>query len=261
MMVRKSIFVVSHKNVRMPSENIYVPMQVGYSPYNFSGYVRDNTGNNISEKNKNYCELTAQYWIWKNCKDLIKGLVHYRRLFSNGSYHFLDSINKRYNDVLSESTLEKILSEHDIILPKKHNYYIETAYEHYAHNHHTEGLRITYSVLKYINIDYAKKFNDILQRRSSHLFNMFIAHSEIFDNYSSWLFEILNKVEELLDISEYSVNEARVFGYISELLIDVFVENNFLKYYELPVMFMEKQNYLIKYSKGLYKKLGFYKVK
>ena len=68
----------------MPEGNIYIPVQVGPAKDDFSGFVRDNTGENISEKNPNYCELTAQYWAWKNRKADVKGLVHYRRLFSKG---------------------------------------------------------------------------------------------------------------------------------------------------------------------------------
>ena len=75
------IYVVSHKDIRMPEGNIYIPVQVGPAKDDFSGFVRDNTGENISEKNPNYCELTAQYWAWKNRKADVKGLVHYRRCF------------------------------------------------------------------------------------------------------------------------------------------------------------------------------------
>lgn len=42
----------------------------------------DNTGDNISIKNPNYCELTAFYWIWKNQlhrADEYVGVYHYRR--------------------------------------------------------------------------------------------------------------------------------------------------------------------------------------
>ena len=103
--------------------------------------------------------------------------------------------------------------------------------------------------------------SDLLNRRKSHLLNMMITRKELFDNYSEWLFDVLGKVEKRLDISNYSVSEARVFGYISELLLDVWIECNSVNYVELPVLYMEKQNYFKRYTVNLARKLGLLQVK
>ena len=43
----------------------------------------DDEGENISEKNDKYCELTAQFWAWKNIHDAdYYGFWHYRRFMS-----------------------------------------------------------------------------------------------------------------------------------------------------------------------------------
>ena len=117
------IYVVSHKDNRMPEGNIYIPVQVGPAKDDFSGFVRDNTGENISEKNPNYCELTAQYWAWKNRKADVKGLVHYRRLFSKGKRMLGASLEKKYENVLDEKWNQGAI----INLVNKHGYSFEEA--------------------------------------------------------------------------------------------------------------------------------------
>ena len=46
------------------------------------GVYQDNQGDNISSLNKSYCELTTQYWAWKNMQADYYGFCHYRRFFS-----------------------------------------------------------------------------------------------------------------------------------------------------------------------------------
>ena len=81
--MKNSMYVVTHKQVDIPEIAGYKPIVVGKNEVSYSDFVRDNTGDNIAEKNPNYCELTALYWMWKNDQksDLV-GLSHYRRFFS-----------------------------------------------------------------------------------------------------------------------------------------------------------------------------------
>ena len=250
------IYVVSHKKTRMPEGNIYLPVQVGPSGENFPGFMRDNTGDNIAEKNPNYCELTVQYWAWKNRDADVKGIVHYRRLFSNGKQMLGASPEKKFNNVLDEKTLNEIMKDYDVILPRKRNYYIETLWSHYIHSHKTEGIVALRNVIAEEYPEYLDKFDEVTRRRKAHMFNMIIAKSPVFDEYSKWFFEVLGKVEKRVDISDYSTYEARIYGFLSELLMDVWIEHNGIKYYELPVMFMEKQNLARKFMIFIGRKLG-----
>lgn len=253
--MKADIYVVSHKDVPVPSEGIYVPVQVGPNEVNFAGFKRDNIGKNMADKNTNYCELTAQYWGWQNDQADVKGLVHYRRLFSNGGKHLFGNEQVKKADILDQEHLEKLLSEYDLILPKKRNYYIETLWSHYEHSHHIEGLEVTRQVIGEFYPEYLGIFDQVMKRRSAHMFNMLIAKNQVFDSYNKWLFDVLQKVEERVDISNYTASEARIFGYISELLMDVWVEQNNINYTELPVMFMEKQNWFKKGGLFLKRKL------
>lgn len=250
---KQQIVVVSHKDYQFPEDEIYVPYYVGNIVYDKEispNYTLDIEEINIADKNPNYCELTAQYSLWKNSDASIKGLVHYRRHFVDGTH----SKNK-FQHILSGNEIRKLLEEHQVILPNKRHYYIETMWSHYEHSHHIEGLELTRQIIATDYPSYFPTFERIMKGTSAHMFNMLIARGEIFDAYSQWLFDILSKVEKQLDISNYSVYEARVYGYISELLMDVWMQYHNIDYIEQPVAFMERQNWLKKGSKFLMRKI------
>lgn len=253
--MKTEIYVVSHKNVKMPSDEMYIPVQVGNNPQNFAGFLRDNTGNNISNKNSSYCELTAQYWGAKNRTADVKGLVHYRRLFSNGKSNFFKSVSSKWKDVLTHQKLDELMQRYDMILPKKRNYYIETLWSHYEHSHHIEGLEKTREVINEMFPEYLPYFDKHMKEKKGHMFNILIAKNDLFDSYTDWLMKVLNEVEKRVDISNYSPSEQRIFGYISELLLDVWVEYNNINYTELPVMFMGKQHWFKKIFNFLERKI------
>ena len=93
-----------------------------------------------------------------------------------------------------------------------------------------------------------------MKRTSGHRFNMFIMKRQYFDEYCEWLFDILFELEKRLDISQYNENDSRVFGFVSERLLDVWIETKGYKYLEIPYIFMEKQNWLIKGTRFLKRK-------
>ncbi|MDT3393597.1 MAG: DUF4422 domain-containing protein, partial [Bacillota bacterium] len=200
----------------------------------------DNTGDNISIKNAHYNELTAIYWAWRNLDADAIGLVHYRRYLSLHKQKDLTS-------VLDQAQTESLLKDHDIILPKKRNYYIESNYSHYVHAHHAEPLDLTRKIIEQDYSMYLKAFDEVMQRKSAHMFNMFIMKQQPFDEYCQWLFDILAKVEQNLDISDYNQYETRVYGFISERLLDVWLAvNHQYRTTEVNFVYMEKQNWLIK---------------
>ena len=243
------ILVATHKSYWMPDDEMYIPIQVGSAVSDKElGFVRDDSGDNISGKNKNYCELTGLYWAWKNLEADYLGLVHYRRHF------VLKRKSDKQSSVLSKDELTGLLKKYDVILPRKRQYYIETTYNHYVHAHHKEDLDITLDIIKERYPDYVNAFNDVMSKTGGHRFNMFIMKKELFDDYCEWIFSILFELEKRLDISEYSVNDARVFGFVSERLLDVWINANTIQYKEIPYIFMEKQNWIKKGSSFLKRK-------
>ena len=114
----------------MPDDDVYMPIHVGREGKEDLGYLGDNTGDNISSKNANYCELTGLYWAWKNLKCDYIGLCHYRRYFAGKNIHGND-VEKKKAAILKRQDYEKLLQEYDVILPVKRNYYIETVRSQY----------------------------------------------------------------------------------------------------------------------------------
>lgn len=266
------IGVAAHKEYRMPADDIYLPIQVGAEgkeniitvtaeAENGAGLVRaaemtrDDSGENISRLNSKYSELTGLYWMWKNLTCEYGGLVHYRRHFKDpGRGRSADRRNREdrvFDRILGRESLEKLLKETDIILPKKRNYYIESIYSHYAHSHYREHLDVTREILKEQCPQYLSGFDRLMKGTKAHMFNMIIAGKEILDAYCSWLFPILFELDKRIDSRGYDGFQARFPGRVSELLLDVWIETNQWRYKELPVMMTEKVHWGRKISSFL----------
>ena len=230
LIIKVKILVAAHKAFPMPADKrLYVPILVGAKRNYRSGisYQRDDEGENISNKNANYNELTAIYWAWKNLEDVDAiGLVHYRRMF------FLKH-SRKLKDVLALSDVIEMLKKYDVILPNARKYYIESNCSHYMHAHESTPLIKLREVIEHAYPDYLDNFDSVMRRRKAHMFNMFIMKREKFDRYCEWLFDILHQVELQVDISGYSDQEKRVFGYLSELLMDVWIDKNEVNYKEI----------------------------
>ena len=157
---------------------------------------------------------------------------------------------------MTKTDFAAILKDVDIIVPDKRKYYIETIRSHYNHSHYEKDLNETEKIIKELFPDYYISFEKVMERTWAHMFNMFVMCKDYFDEYCKWLCTVLFELEKRIDISTYTVMEARVFGFISELLLDVWLETKQLNYKEVNVSFMEKQNWLKK--GGLFLKRKFF---
>lgn len=241
-MEKVKIIVATHKKYETPKGSFYLPVHVGKEGKSDIGYVGDNTGDNISKKNPYYCELTGIYWAWKNLDADYIGLVHYRRQFKGKN----KKQSNLFDCVLSDEEIREILNKNDIVLPKKREYFIENLYDHYKNTMYVEPLEITEDIIKTKYPEYLENFQKLHKRTSAHMFNMFIMKKEYFNKYCEWLFDILEELEKRVDNSKYDSFHARFYGRISELLLDIWIETNKLNYVEVPVMSMEKVNWLKK---------------
>ena len=237
------ILVATHKKYWMPEDEVYLPLHVGAEGKTDLGYTKDNTGDNISVKNPNYCELTGLYWAWKNLSADYIGFVHYRRYFTCKE---IRNIELKKKQILSLEEWKRLLSNNPVVVPDKRKYYIETNRSHYNHAHPSIGLDETERIINEKCPEYSSAFTTVMDRTWAHMFNMFVMRRDLFQEYCQWLFGILFELEERLDISEFDAYNSRVFGFVSERLLDVWLEKNRISYYEQNVSFMEPQNWLKK---------------
>lgn len=238
------ICICTHKQTELPKHEYFLPLQVGTSlNCEIPSFFHDNSGDNISIKNKNYCELTGHYWMWKNLKnvDLI-GLNHYRRYFdfSTNGHRFVPY--RRFVDVseflkskYNFPDLESIFVDFDIILPTSRNYPYSVSTQ-YSMAHIIDDWIILKEIIAELSPEYIPAFKKTMEQ-SNRLsnYNMFITKWCYFEEYSEWLFKILFEVERRCKISAYPT-QARIFGYMSERLINVYCEYRHLRIKKIPLI-------------------------
>lgn len=243
------ILVATHKPYWMPSDSVYMPIHVGRERKTDIGFTGDNTGDNISTKNPYFCELTGLYWAWKNLNCEYIGLCHYRRYFSTGK-------GEKKERIMSRFDYERLLSMYDVVVPAKRNYYIETVRSQYEHAHNKRDLDEVQQIVHEKYPMYDRAFETVMKRKRLHILNMFAMKKELFNQYCEWLFDILFTLEKRIDISDYTTYEARVFGFLSERLFNVWLEyHSTLAVKEVPVVFLEKQNWGKKIANFLLRKV------
>jgi hypothetical protein len=248
---RNHILVCCHKKDIMATIEPYFPIQLGKEISNSDlGIATDCTGDNISYKNPSFCELTGIYWAWKNLKDTeVIGLCHYRRYFD---FHGICQHFKPYTvyptssfSNINLSIPTKIINdakEGTIILPREENYPTSVLAQ-FNNRHSSLDIEVIKDIIKNdFGDNYSRAFRKVLVLNNKlSLCNMFIMNWANFDNYCTWLFHILNKAETTIDISNYSPYQRRLFGFIAERLLNVWVYAEKKKIKRYPMIFFSEQ--------------------
>ena len=242
------IAVAAHKPYRMPDDACYLPVHVGAAlhPEACLDMQQDNEGDNISEKNGAYSELTALYWLWKNSDADYKGLAHYRRHF--GKPGVRRAVGDVYNRIAGHDDFEKVFRETgaQVILPRSRNYVIETIGGHYRHTHPGEHLDVIRDILAEDCPQYLPAFDAELKGTKAHMFNMLVAEAPVFDAYCAWLFPLLADLTNELRGKQYDPFAARYPGRISEILLDTWLDTNNIAWTEMPVVSPEPVDWVSK---------------
>lgn len=216
------LYVATHKPVTVRHDEIYTPIHVGraISKYKdeMADMIGDDTGDNISEKNSSYSEMTAHYWIWKNVHDVeYVGLCHYRRLFG------VD---------ITQDNVEQIMKRCDVLMVYP-DYQIDSVYSCFVKFVGGENMTIASQVIKKLCPEYYESLIRLGDDVKYHPYNMLICKKEIYNRYAEWIFPILMECEKYIKPSPYS-NANRVIGYIAEMITQLFFIHNKLKIKSVP---------------------------
>lgn len=208
------IFVVCHKPCAATKRknNIFVPIQAGHAISNYElGIATDDTGDNISDKNLSYCELTAIYWVWKNVTNVeTVGFEHYRRHFKFNGKELKKTengvliINPELGDCRVVDKMVRLTSSEDVLIM------IDELINQYPHWRN--------SVESYF-----------WRSNKMTVGNMFIMPWSVFDSYASFLFSFLQSLESRILFSPYH-RQQRIFGYFGEVLLGFWLHANNVKY-------------------------------
>lgn len=234
------IFVLTHKKVDEDYDSsLYKPLVNGADSHKDTfGYLGDNTGDNISSLNNKYSELSGEYWAWKNTDADIIGFCHYRRWFVKDT---------KWNKLTREDILS-YLSDYDIIVPEKRvtrESVYESVEKRYARDSSVDVNPVEYirlgEVIKENYSMYYPTYKKVMNGNYTFLHNMFICNKKLADEYFEWIFNVFDDLNDKIDFSIYPSDNSRVFGYLSERLLTVFIEFNGLKYKQLPLYMSESK--------------------
>lgn len=202
--------------------------------------LKDNTGDHISYKNKSYCELTTQYWAWKNIEADYYGFCHYRRYFSFApemlpeagwgclTYPYMDE-NTRKKLCIQEQSIRQKIEPYDFLIAKgihTRELYADSVYEHYKNaselkirdlDSFCEILCGKYPQMRAVSESY-------MNGKTFYPCNMFIMKKELFCEYSGMLFDLLEEFEKRTDLSLYSREGLRTPGHLGERFAGIYYE-------------------------------------
>ena len=227
------IYIVTHKRVDLPKLKGYRAIQVGDAADDFPGCLRDDTGDNIADRNAGYCELTAMYWIWKNTDDPYKGLAHYRRYFGRRAF------SSRVSDILGYEALIGMLQGRDLLVAKPAVYHVNAREQLLMECCTPENFSKLEAVVEALSPEYMDAFRTFFAGNRAVQYNMLLCGRALFDDYCAWLFPILFSLEDRVDLSGASAYQRRLFGFVGERLMNVWMLHNRLSAGYLPVVSTE----------------------
>ena len=182
----------------------------------------DDTGENISKKNRQYCELTALYWIWKHSYEDYVGISHYRRRFDISAEE-VNRIHEYNSDIIVTVPVINVSG---------------IGYQ-YGQTHSKEDWEVLKDEVHKFSPEYDMSFEFVEKQIYFHAYNMFIMRKEILNKFCSWMFPILFACEEKIGSKEDNYQN-RYPGFLAERLLNVFLYEHRHEYN----IYVANKNYL-----------------
>jgi hypothetical protein len=202
---RIKILVGFHKSWDLPTERYFLPLQCGKILSDIDLKMQgDNTGENISSKNRVFSEATMYYWAWKNIKTIYPnieyiGFIHYRR------YFIMDNNITGKNPIrvwkipymkYDEELFIDAFHNYDILLQEPRNFGDKDVRSQYIYSHGLASFLCAEDIIHKQYPEYLNSFNHVFGRNYFSEHNLFITRYGIFENYCEWLFPILFAAEK-----------------------------------------------------------------
>lgn len=244
------VWAATQKKFEAELADYIIPIEVGAALLsNHTGYQRDDNGDNISKKNQSFCELTAFYWGWKNSESKIKGICHYRRYFGRIDKAtpfelFLTSEKKLKEEVLPQNEIEEYLQEYDVILPIPLGPSPKTVRENLETCVYKEDIITFEQVLQENAPEYLDDWNEIMKGTHASYCNMMISKSDVFDSFCQWMFQLLFEAEKKICLIGYDEIHRRIYGYISEILLNVWIKHKDLRVKYMGILFLNDATHI-----------------
>ena len=234
------IFISYHKESQRIESEILTPIQVGAKKSKIDLQMqRDDEGIHISDKNDKYCELTAQYWAWKNLDADYYGFMHYRRhlIFKDVPYEFDDGrpvfrkkINRTYREDigLEDNRIRRYMENADLVLPlpvdtSSWGAVCNEVQFSCLDNLHAADFDMVCKTVTELYPDYSDAVQEFRTDHYSYWYNMFVMKKEIFNHYCQWLFSILEVSETKIDFTNYNPQETRTLAFMAERLLSIYL--------------------------------------
>lgn len=222
------IFMCCHKTPKFVPDHC-TPIQCGSAiDPRIEGVVHDDDGENISAKNREYCELTAHYYAWKNIEADYYGFCHYRRLLC-----FDNTLKKPYTAIGEppadtrlfggEDICQALCQEFEIIAPRSENMGM-TAREHYCSSvfHYSADLEMFLKILSDKFGPLSGCADNYLAQNRQYFCNMFIMDKRHFFEYCEILFSILEEFDAKKE-RHGSFQSDRTDGYLGEIFTGIYI--------------------------------------
>ncbi|MBF0333438.1 MAG: DUF4422 domain-containing protein [Alphaproteobacteria bacterium] len=235
--VAARVYLACHKPFPVIRHPPFAPIHAGKAAAAVDlGLPGDDTGDNISAANPIYCELTVQYWVWKNVRDLTHvGFGHYRRIPWFGfepsypykfatpfvSYSIPRRLAATFDHRPDPAMVGGLLADHDILVPRAVRL-TATLREQWAEHHPPESLEAIERIGA-LRSPYGAALRDAFDGTRMTPYNMFIMRWDLFDEYCAWLFGTLALFDELHPRLAGRPTPPRMAGFLAERLLNAFL--------------------------------------